>query len=96
VKINTTLLPCEKVGQNFGLLLLYIKLPKENTRPIGEYSPNLVTLAESLVRTTVSKNTRTKTAPMGSPMKKLARDVDVLMTVTRFNVEAQLIESKKY
>jgi hypothetical protein len=37
--------PWEKVPQKFGLILKYIKkLPIENKRPIGENSPNLVTL----------------------------------------------------
>jgi hypothetical protein len=35
----------EKVAQLFGLLLQFSqKLPKENSHPTGENSPNLVTL----------------------------------------------------
>jgi hypothetical protein len=43
-KINTQLLPWKKDAQEFGLLQYFIKLPKENIRPIGETSPNLVIL----------------------------------------------------
>jgi hypothetical protein len=44
-KVNIKHLPWIKVEKNFGLLLYFSKnLHKENNRPIGENSPNLVTL----------------------------------------------------
>jgi hypothetical protein len=34
-----------KVAQNFGLLLFFLNLPNVSNRPLGENSPNLVTLS---------------------------------------------------
>jgi hypothetical protein len=46
VKFSTKVLPLKIVARIFGLLLLHISgnLPKENNRPKGDKSPNLVTL----------------------------------------------------
>jgi hypothetical protein len=60
VKINTQLSPRKKWPKIFGLLLQFPakKLPKENSRPKGENSPNLVTLvgecAMAVARTSLS------------------------------------------
>jgi hypothetical protein len=45
VTINTQLYRWKTVAKVFGLLFFFFnKLPKENNRPIGENSPDLVTL----------------------------------------------------
>jgi hypothetical protein len=41
-----TLLPFEKIAQNSGYFCNLQKMPKVNNRPLGENSPNLVTLME--------------------------------------------------
>jgi hypothetical protein len=59
VIFNTKLLPLKKVAQLLVLLKFSQKLPKVNSHPIGENSPNLVTQAEKRWR--VRGQTRAKT-----------------------------------
>jgi hypothetical protein len=48
-KINPQLVPWKKVAQKCALLLQFFKpLPKVNNHPLGENSPNLVTLVPSV------------------------------------------------
>jgi hypothetical protein len=42
---------CEKTAKKFRPLTSFKKVPKENTRPIGENSPNFVTLARIQTKT---------------------------------------------
>jgi hypothetical protein len=43
-KLIHNFLPWKKAAQNLGYCCIFKKLPKEYNRPIGENSPNMVTL----------------------------------------------------
>jgi hypothetical protein len=56
VKMNTGLSPWKKEEQKFVLLLSFSnELPKVDNRPIGETSPNLVTLNCRLPKLKIAK-----------------------------------------
>jgi hypothetical protein len=57
VKIIIELYRGKNPNPNFGLTKYFKKLPKETNRPIGENSPNLVTLPETLFSSVICDST---------------------------------------
>jgi hypothetical protein len=79
VKINTS---SQKVSKKCGLLMQFLKkLPKVNNRPLGENSPNLVTLV-----TTVSERGRLR--------QKVSAQMDPLWRLVHFTSQLNFLARK--